>query len=198
MRIKVMLRRGRLQLSVAVFTILFGVAACDAKTSIPKMSETKPKILPPGSEVGLTLAGYNYTNKYIDDFSVNSISGGNLFVSDSVNGGGGSTCCVGYITGVKDWKIPIRFHIGSCTYDTQTDSTGKIFSRTHNFYKEMIVRVDPNIAERPYYFEVHIYPDNRIEAIVTENSSPAKLLLNKEREDKTPYKQCPDDKRPEK
>jgi hypothetical protein len=172
-------------LSFVIFSALCLLAACKAR----------PVAI--GSEVGLTLTGYNYTNRYIDEFRVNSVGGGNLYVSDSVNGGGGSTCCVAYITGVKDWKIPIRFHIGSCTYDTQPDSTGKLFSRTHNFYKEVEVQVNPSIPPRPYYFEVHIYPDNHIEAVVTEKRSQARLVLSKDREDKSLYEQCPNDKRPE-
>lgn len=196
MWIQIKKRCKLVRFSIATSVVLLFIATCGAKTN----GETKklaPTAIPIGTEVSLTFTGYNYTDRYIDDFSVNSISGGNLFVSNSINGGGGSTCCIGYITGVKKWKIPIRFHIGSCTYDTQHDLTGKLFSRTHNFYKSVEVTVDPNIPARPYFFEVHIYPDNHIEAVVTESTSPARLSLSRNREDKSPYKQCPNDKRPE-
>jgi hypothetical protein len=182
---------------VAIGSALVGISGCEARIGPGEKIGQEDGVKRIGSEVGLTLTGYNYTDKYIDEFSVNSLSGGNLYVSDSVNGGGGSTCCVGYITGVEDWKIPIRFHVGSCTYDTQPDSTGKMFSRTHNFYKTVEVQVDKNIPPRPSYFEVHIYPDNHVEAVVTEKSSSARLILSKDREDKSPYKQCPNDRRPE-
>lgn len=182
---------------ILAFTLFAYLAAYHARVEAQQPAQRGTPITPIGRRVGLIITGYNYTNRYIDDFGVNTIWGGNLQVSNSVNGGGGNTCCVTYIAGVRDWKIPIRFHIDSCTYDTRTDSTGRLFSRTHNFYKEVEVQVNPNIPLRPLYFEVHIYPDNHVEAVVTERSSPARLILRREREDRTPYKQCPNDKRPE-
>lgn len=42
----------------------------------------------------LGVAGYNYTNRAIADFSVNCAWGGNVFLSTPTSGGGGTVCCL--------------------------------------------------------------------------------------------------------
>lgn len=39
--------------------------------------------------VSLTIEGYNYTDDYIDQFTVNGQGGGNLYLSTPTSGGGG-------------------------------------------------------------------------------------------------------------
>src|SRR5882724_9654200 len=53
---------------------------------------TGPYSTPKGMN-GLMIRGYNYTDTYIDSFSVNGAGGGNLEVSNQETGGGGGTCC---------------------------------------------------------------------------------------------------------
>ena len=180
------------------------VAACsdksklaDTKQGLPLMEDVRNPILPRGTRVSLTLTGYNYTERYIDQFSVNGNGGGNLFVSGPTSGGGGSACCVNYIAGVKKWKFPVRWQTGGCTYNTSKYEDGRERSELYHSYKELEVQIDPKVSDRPAYLEVHFYPDGHVEAAVTENSSPPRLQLNKDREVKSPYKQCPNDKRPE-
>ncbi|TDM06527.1 MAG: hypothetical protein C4K60_18530 [Ideonella sp. MAG2] len=43
--------------------------------------------------------GYNYTDGYIDSFSVNGAGGGNLAVSTPTSPGGGHTCCTMLFSG---------------------------------------------------------------------------------------------------
>ncbi len=70
--------------------------------------------------------------------------------------------------------------------------------RTHSYFKEVEVQVhvDPKTVERPQYLEVHFYPDGHVEAAVTEHESPPRLILNKDREDNSPYPRCPNGKQP--
>ena len=158
----------------------------------------KPRVKAPmGTRIELTLEGYNYTNRYIDEFSVDGNGGGNLFVSGENSGGGGSVCCVSLISGAHARKVKVRWQTDACTYDEQTYSNGEKNSNTYRIFKEVEVQVDPHIPDYPAYFEVHFYPDGHVEAAITEHASPPRLKLSKSREDRSPYRQCPNDKKPE-
>lgn len=63
--------------------------------------------------VSLALVGYNYTDRYIDTFSVDGQGGSNLFVSSPTSGGGGSVCCATYWPGLKDYKVKVRWQSGA-------------------------------------------------------------------------------------
>lgn len=185
------LRRILLCLILLAFQSL---TACNAREG---SSSAKDLARPAGSWVSLTLTGYNYTNRYIDDFSVNGNGGGNLFVSSPRGGGGGSVCCVDYITGIDDWKVIVRWQSDACTFNNSKYEDGRRRYQIHSFFKEVEVQVDRKIPSKPRYLEVHFYPDGHVEATLTETSSLPRLKLESERADKTPYRQCPNDERPE-
>lgn len=171
------------------------LSSCKAKSNDKQSPEFKP---PMGTKVALTLTGYNYTNHYIDSFSVDGAGGGNLFVSDGVDGGGGSVCCVSYRIGAGAWKAVVRWQTGACIYDERVDSEGGKHSSTHSFFSEAEVQIDRDIPSNPAYFEVHFYPDGHVEAAITEHASPSRLLLSEDRKDRSNYPLCPNGKKPEK
>jgi hypothetical protein len=181
--------------------MLLTLQACHAQSSKPDIADTPtaaepPRAKPPiGTRIPLTLVGYNYTNRYIDEFDVDGEGGGNLFVSGGRIGGGKSSCCVSYFSGAGAWKTKIRWQTGACTYN-ERGSHGEKFYDYHMFFREVDVQVDPNIPDFPRYFEVHIYPDGHAEAAITEHQSPARVLLDKDREDNSHYSRCPNDKKP--
>ena len=144
----------------------------------------------------LTLTGYNYTARYIDQFSVDGVEGGNIFVSSPHGGGGGSVCCVNYRVGTKGWKATIRWQSGACTYNNRTDTSGQRLYEIFHYFKEQEVEVAGQITPDPHYFEVHFFPDGHVEAAITDQSSDPRLSLSEERQDKTLYGKCPNDKRP--
>ena len=183
---------------LALLTILFlpAFAACSNEVNGPQKKSSE-KAARPGTEVSLTLTGYNYTDRYIDQFSVQGNEGGNLHVSSPSGGGGGSVCCIAFIAGVKTWKVPVRWQTGGCTFNTRRNSDGRLRSQIHHIFKEVVVQVEPSFPQQPTYLEIHIYPGERVEASVTDKSSMPRLKLPETREDKTPYPQCPNDKRPE-
>lgn len=179
-----------LKSSLACFLVFSGVGGCQDKVASPSVG---PKH---GEFVSLTITGYNYTNKYIDEFFVDGNGGLNLFVSSATSGGGGSVCCVKYIIGATLWKPEIRWQVGGCTYNSRKDRYGKSFSDIHHFYKEVEAPLDVKIPGNPKYLEVHFYPDGHVETAMTELPSPPRLALSADREDKTPYQVCPQDKKP--
>ena len=192
---------GRSCISTILMIIwLLPMSACHAQTEpINPLTEKVENDPPIGTRVQLTLVGYNYTNKYIDSFSVNGQGGGNLFVSGGVNGGGKSACCVGYSTGAKKKIVEVRWQIGACTFNEKPglDMFGRKNHQTYIFYRQVNVPVLITEPVHPRYFEVHFYPDGHIEAAITQHESPSRLLLNEDREDRSHYPKCPNDKKPE-
>lgn len=152
--------------------------------------------MPLGTEVSLAITGYNYTSRSINDFSVDGASGGNVHVSSPHSGGGGSVCCSPYVVGAGARRALIRWQSGACTYQTRRDRSGQLLFWTHYFYKEAYIDINPNVPKVPNYIEVHFYPDGHVEAAMTEHASQPRLRLDENRADKSPYPQCPDDKRP--
>jgi hypothetical protein len=181
----------------AVLLIAPAFGACSERGAATEKVRKGEPVRPYVTKVELTLTGYNYTNRQIDQFSVNSNGGGNLYVSSPTSGGGGSTCCVTYVVGVPRWKVLVRWQADACTYNNAIESNGDRFYEIYYYFKESEVDVSPSFPDRPKNFEVHFYPDGHVEAAVSEHESAPRLKLRKEREDKTPYKPCPNDKRPE-
>ncbi len=174
---------------------MFFLTACHAQPSDNSSDKPVEKI-PSGTKLSLTLTGYNYTNRYIDTFSVNGQGGGNLFISGPTSGGGGSVCCVGYRSGQRTWTVKVRWQANACTYNEKKYSKDDIQYEIHSYFKEVEVQVDPNVPARPQYLEVHFYPDGHVEAAITEHASPPRLILSEDRKDKTPYPRCPNGKQP--
>jgi hypothetical protein len=194
---------GRRSLSSILMALLvLALPACHAQppksdiegTSAAASSQVKA---PMGTRIELTLVGYNYTNRYIDQFDVDGQGGGNIDVSGPGTAGNGSTCCVSYRSGAKARKVKIRWQTDACTYNERT-SGGEKFSDTHSYFKEMEVQVDPTIPDFPRYFEVHIYPDGHAEAAITEHESAARLTLSKDREDNSVFQPCANGEDPKK
>jgi hypothetical protein len=178
-----------------LFMAMLCTAACNSQTTGEPAAEPPPKKLPAGTPIKLGIVGYNYTNRYIDAFSVNGAGGGNLFVSGPGGGGGGTACCANWAVGLKTRKVIVRWHTAACIYNERT-SGGEKFRDTHRFFKEVEVQVAPGIPDQPRYLEVHIYPDEHVEAAVTEAVSRPRLNLTEDREDNSDYPRCPNGKKP--
>jgi hypothetical protein len=192
-------------IAVCIYLLLaVALPACNAQSTDDK--EKKPSVNPASipdyvpQKVNLTLTGYNYTNRSIPSFSVGGefgVSGGDIGVSTPTSGGGGSACCVTHYLGAKPKTKTIRWQVDACTYDERTYSNGEKMSSTYRFFKEFEVQIDPHIPDAPRYFEVHFYPDGHVEAAFTEQASKPRLQLPASREDRSDYKKCPNDKKPQ-
>lgn len=145
----------------------------------------------------LSLAGYNYTNRYIASFSVNGQGGGNIFVSTPTSGGGGSACCVLYRPGNRVRKMTVRWQSDACYYQERSTSSGKPQDALHFFYREAEVNVDSKVPLDPKILEIHFYPDGTIRAEITEEITLPRLQLSNDREDKSDFPRCKNDKKPE-
>jgi hypothetical protein len=191
-------KRNELKLwgATSLFCASMIVTGCHAKTAEDTTDAVVPvvsKIVPSNEPVGLTLSGYNYTNRYIDQFYVNGIGGGNLHVSTATSGGT-NVCCFSYTPGTPAPKtVTVKWQHGACKYKETKEST---YAYTHPFFKTVEVPVAPNVPAKPDYFEVHFYPDGHVEAAITEQQSGGRLHLDVAREDRSDYPRCPNDEKP--
>lgn len=109
----------------------------------------------------LGITGYNYTNRYIDGFSVDGQGGGNVLISEDDAGGGGTVCC---ILLRPNQALPVKVHV-EWTYGIEGDlRTGKIFRQPETH--EADVDLKGPIPKDPTIFVVHFYPDNTVQVEV--------------------------------
>jgi hypothetical protein len=185
---------------------LIVAAGCDASKNRPDAIATSasanPNTLaataskPSGKRFDLTIAGFNYTNRYIDDYRVNGQWGGNLNISGPGSAGGGSVCCVAYFdTGGKN-TVKVRWQSGACYFTTKSTISTDIYQNLHSFYKEIEVQLDTSRARNPNYLEVHFYPDGTVKAVVTDATSGPAMIVDPASEDRSEFPRCPDDKKP--
>ena len=172
-------------------TLVF-LFACSKAAPTRLEPEGKPVYV---EAVPLAIVGYNYTNRYIDSFSVNGQGGGNLYVSSAHGGGGGTVCCVQYRPGTRLNTVTVRWQSGACYY-REVSSSNEVFYSLHSFFKEQEVVVADSVPPKAAYLEVHFYPDGSVQAAVTAQASAPRLALDKAREDKSKYPRCPNEEQP--
>ena len=144
------------------------------------------------NEVWLTLMGYNYTDHYIDNYYVDGVWGGNVFLSTEEAGGGKSTCCVKWKKGTKlPVTVRVRWQSDACRYIKRVDDED--FPAAKVFYSEKDVELTGPIPDDPQYFETHIYPDGHVEVAIADEYGPPRLKLpniNHQRPGATPLPEC--------
>lgn len=151
-----------------------------------------------GKHVLLSIVGYNYTDRYIDSFTVNGAGGGNIFVSSASSGGGGIECCVRL--NAANARLPpvrVRWQVGGCTYLTTSRISGETFENTFPYFREADVKINVRTKATPEQLEIHFYKDGRVVAELTESLSQPHVALDESRADKSSYPRCPNDKKPE-
>lgn len=146
----------------------------------------------------LGLVGFNYTDRYINNYSINGAGGGNVQISLSDSGGSGQTCCV------KVWKkhiepfyVLVRWQVDGCKYVVRDPKTGATEEVKHFYYKEAEVAVQDIAKDNAGFIETHFYPDGSVKVLLTEAESDPLLLLDEKRADKSSFPRCKNDEKPE-
>jgi hypothetical protein len=192
-------------ISVSLFLSAFIlISGCDVSKNPPAAVVTSASVNAPpptaekhsGRRLDLTIAGYNYTNRYIDDFTVNGQWGGNLSISEAGSAGGGSACCVAYLDTAGKDTVKVRWQSGACYFTTKSTISNDTYQNLHSFYKEVEVELDKSSARKPNYLEIHFYPDGTVKAAVTDKTSPPVMIVDPASEDRSRFPRCPDDKKP--
>ena len=161
------LRRTSIGLFLTVLMLLNGCMRFDAEASASE-----------GKHYALTIYGYNYTDRYIDEFSVDRQGGGNVFLSTPMDGGGKGVCCMGWSEGTPlPQTVRVRWAASACM-KTVTNSHGEKREVPVNTFKEADVVLNAPVPKNPHYFEVHFYPDGHLEAAITAMASEPRLKLD--------------------
>ena len=143
----------------------------------------------------LGIVGYNYTDRYIDQFYVDGQGGGNLSLSGSRGGGGGIVCCIGWRDGTRlPKKVRVKWVAGGCM-KTVTSSDGYVHPVPVHEFKEQDVELTGPVPKKPGYFEAHFYPDGHIEVAITETWSEPRLRLDPARKKPTYAESCEEPKK---
>lgn len=144
----------------------------------------------------LGIVGYNYTDREIEEYSVDGVSGGSVSMSSPTSGGSGTTCCVRLLKEAKGAiRVKVRWQFDGCRYLIK-DYSGGADEVRHFFYRETEVNVIIPSGKNLAYIESHFYPDGRVEVRLTENVSLPTLALNKKRPDNSSFPWCTDGKKP--
>ena len=102
----------------ALMAFVVSLSACAARAGVqqpPAASPVPDAATSDAAPASLLLQGYNYTDHYIDSFSVNGQGGGNIFESGPESGGGKSACCVAWNPSTKlPLKITVRWTASYC------------------------------------------------------------------------------------
>jgi hypothetical protein len=154
------------------------VGALSACSRQPEASA--PRAAPKGeaeanANLALAIMGYNYTDRYIDSFTVNGQGGGNLFLSTPTEAGGKSTCCVNWWPGTAlPTQVRVRW-VGAYCKERRTNSDGETRDWTRGLWKEATAELRGPIPADPRFIEVHIYPNDTVEVAITQRTSPPRL-----------------------
>lgn len=149
----------------------------------------------------LLIQGYNYTDDYIDSFTVDGQGGGNLYVSSPHSGGGKSVCCASFSRGMP---LPIRLKIrwvgAYCMWKEPNPYPfgQRFYNKQMSLWKEAEALATDLSQGKPRALEVHIYPDGHVEAAITSGYSPPRMVLPRTEKYQRPgtpktYPDCTDD-----
>ena len=149
-------------LGLLLLGLCLGLCACKKKSAeTPNASGAEGKTDEIES-VPLEIDGYNYTDLYIENFSVDGVGGANIVVSSMEGAGGGGTCCLRWFPGVR---LPVAVKV--------------VWTRDRKRSCEKEVMIMGPVPAHPEHIVVHFFQDGRIEVELTEGFPKAKLRLDR-------------------
>jgi hypothetical protein len=188
--------KGRAMIALLASALVLGCAQAEAPGANGAASATATPT--PGEPLELLIQGYNYTDDYIDSFTVNGQGGGNLFVSGPYSGGGKSVCCVSYRPGTPlPIKLKVRW-VGAYCMEFETSKYGRTNAYRKGLWREAEALAVDLSHGKPRALEVHIFPDGHVEAAITEGESDPRVILPRNAKFERPgvqhtYPNCTDD-----
>jgi hypothetical protein len=139
--------------------MLTGTFAALALTACQKAPQEEPKML------GIT--GYNYTDRYIDGFSVNGQGGTNMGAHTN---GSGEACCIVWRPGTA---LPVQMFV-EWTYGERWNHEKGLKLQDAETHRVEVELKGP-VPQNPTVFAVHFYPDNTVQVEVAEDYPKPRL-----------------------
>ena len=182
-------------MALGVLALLAGCAQAQAPSSSPRDARLSM------DAKSLLIQGYNYTDDYINSFTVDGQGGGNLYVSGPTSGGGGSVCCASFSRGMP---LPIRLKIrwvgAYCMWKEPNPYPfgQRFYNKRMSLWQEAEALAIDLSQGKPRALEVHIFPDGHVEAAITPGYSPPRMVLPRTEKYQRPgmpktYPDCTDD-----
>lgn len=142
------------------------ISACD-QSAVENRYRIHSQSIHGGSNksIGLAIHGYNYTDRVIELFSIDSQGGGNIAVSSPTSGGGKTTCCLRWYLG-SELSRPVKIEWMRYKNDKE-------------FWCKKTVMLEAPFPYRPTDVGVHFMPDGNIKVEVTEGYPDLKLSLDR-------------------
>ena len=133
--------------------LLSATLAALVLTACQEGPKAEPKML------GIT--GYNYTDRYIDGFSVNGQGGTNMGAHTN---GSGEACCIVWRPGTA---LPVMMRVEWTYGERWNHIKGQKLQDAESHQAE--VELKGPISKQPAILVVHFYPDNTVEVEVAED-----------------------------
>lgn len=135
----------------------------------------------------LGIIGYNYTDQFIDGFSVAGHSGGDIRLSSPTTGGSGTVCCF-LLSKQTKWpmQVRVRWQSGGCRVRYKNPK----FGHNQNYYKEAMVPVERGTSEHPSDIGVHFYKDGTVRIKLSDGWEPPLLKLQEDRSKEVDFPDC--------
>ena len=183
---------------LAALVVLCGLSACvqaqapQTQPQLRNLSDDRREAAAPAASAepaesrlavdarSLLIQGYNYTDDYIDSFTVDGQGGGNLYVSGPSSGGGGSVCCASFIRGTPmPVKLKVRWVGGYCMWQEPNPYPigQRFYAKRVSLWREASALLVDLSQGKPRALEVHIFPDGHVEAAITPGYSRPRLVL---------------------
>ncbi|WP_161783184.1 DUF3304 domain-containing protein [Massilia sp. BSC265] len=141
--------------------------------------------------------GYNYTNRVIESYTVDYVSGGDIKLSSVTSGGGGVSCCFEYYPDLGEkLLVKVRWQVDGCTYVLRNPVTNATADVRHLYYQEKMVEVERKTKGVPEFVETHIFPNGSVKVFLTAEMSSPILRLDATRTDRSSFPRCKNGKRP--
>ena len=193
------LKRYRTPVPVLVMSLAAVLVGCaQARAPAPEVVTSSKVTRLDVDAKSLLIQGYNYTDDYINSFTVDGQGGGNLYVSGPTSGGGKSVCCASFSQGMP---LPIKLKVrwtGAYCMEYETNMFGRTSAYRKGLWRESEALAVDLSQGKPRALEVHIFPDGHVEAAITQGYSRPRLVLPDDHRGLRPgvhhtYPDCTDD-----
>lgn len=170
-----------------VIIIIIIIAAGIINPSFAQSEEYSVPENESGTHYMLGILGFNYTDEYINSFSINGQGGGNIQLSSPTSGGGGTVCCV-LLSKKSKWPmhVLVRWQSGGCrVYDKD-----RRYGHNQHYYKEATIEVERGTSAHPSDIAVHFFKNGTVRVILSDGWEPPLLLLPQNRATEKKFPEC--------